>query len=106
MHENLRRLNPKHFSGASLSRTSMDSPRSRFDPRFGAMVKYMLLSGFARAVSSAVEHCLHTAGVTGSIPVSPTMEPRGCTQVKTLFFCLLFAASRTMWRIFAYDYGL
>ena len=26
----------------------------------------------ARAISSAVEHCLHTAGVTGSIPVSPT----------------------------------
>lgn len=25
-----------------------------------------------RAVSSAVEHCLHTAGVTGSIPVPPT----------------------------------
>ena len=24
------------------------------------------------AVSSAVEHCLHTAGVTGSIPVPPT----------------------------------
>ena len=28
---------------------------------------------FGRAVSSAVEHCLHTAGVTGSIPVSPTI---------------------------------
>ena len=27
---------------------------------------------FWRAVSSAVEHCLHTAGVTGSIPVPPT----------------------------------
>jgi hypothetical protein len=26
-----------------------------------------------RAVSSAVEHCFHTAGVTGSIPVPPTM---------------------------------
>src|SRR6476620_3486115 len=26
----------------------------------------------ARAISSAGEHCLHTAGVTGSIPVSPT----------------------------------
>jgi putative addiction module component (TIGR02574 family) len=25
-----------------------------------------------RAISSAGEHCLHTAGVTGSIPVSPT----------------------------------
>jgi hypothetical protein len=27
----------------------------------------------ARVVSSAVEHCLHTAGVTGSIPVPPTI---------------------------------
>ena len=27
-----------------------------------------------RAVSSAVEHCFHTAGVTGSIPVPPTIE--------------------------------
>src|ERR1700683_589260 len=25
-----------------------------------------------RAVSSAVEHCFHTAGATGSIPVPPT----------------------------------
>ncbi len=33
------------------------------------------MSGSAthRAVSSAVEHCLHTARVTGSIPVPPTM---------------------------------
>ncbi len=30
------------------------------------------------AVSSAVEHCLHTAGVTGSIPVPPTNLPT-CT---------------------------
>jgi hypothetical protein len=28
--------------------------------------------GYAGAVSSAVEHCFHTAGVTGSIPVPPT----------------------------------
>jgi hypothetical protein len=26
------------------------------------------------AVSSAVEHCFHTAGVTGSIPVPPTNQ--------------------------------
>jgi hypothetical protein len=26
-----------------------------------------------RAVSSAVEHCFHTAGATGSIPVPPTI---------------------------------
>ena len=29
-----------------------------------------------RVVSSAVEHCLHTAGVTGSIPVPPTKLAR------------------------------
>jgi hypothetical protein len=28
---------------------------------------------YKRAVSSAVEHCFHTAGVTGSIPVPPTI---------------------------------
>jgi hypothetical protein len=27
-----------------------------------------------RAVSSAVEHCFHTAGATGSIPVPPTNQ--------------------------------
>ncbi len=27
-----------------------------------------------RAVSSAVEHCFHTAGATGSIPVPPTIQ--------------------------------
>ena len=30
------------------------------------------LSG--RVVSSAVEHCSHTAGATGSIPVRPTIK--------------------------------
>src|SRR5207245_551584 len=29
-----------------------------------------------RVVSSAVEHCLHTAGVTGSNPVPPTKRRR------------------------------
>ena len=29
-----------------------------------------------RAVSSAVEHCFHTAGVTGSNPVPPTIKSR------------------------------
>ena len=29
-----------------------------------------------RAVSSAVEHCFHTAGATGSIPVPPTIQKR------------------------------
>ena len=38
------------------------APRKSPAPRAGAR----------RAVSSAVEHCFHTAGVTGSIPVPPT----------------------------------
>ena len=29
-----------------------------------------------RAISSAVEHCLHTAGVSGSIPLSPTIKSK------------------------------
>ena len=64
-----------------LSWTIIDRVRYLFDPRANRVLKYSLLSGFARAVSSEVEHCLHTAGVTGSTPVSPTMEPRGYTQV-------------------------
>ena len=37
----------------------------------------------ARAVSSAVEHCSHTAGATGSIPVRPTIHPT-CKSYKPL----------------------
>jgi uncharacterized LabA/DUF88 family protein len=33
------------------------------------------------AVSSAVEHCFHTAGVTGSIPVPPTIDFEGIFTV-------------------------
>ena len=28
-----------------------------------------------RVISSVVEHCLHTAGVSGSNPLSPTIRP-------------------------------
>jgi hypothetical protein len=40
------------------------------------LVQSRSLSGstFFWAVSSAVEHCFHTAGVTGSIPVPPTIK--------------------------------
>src|SRR4051794_1758488 len=34
----------------------------------------------SRAVSSAVEHCLHTAGVAGSNPASPTKMNQGVTR--------------------------
>src|SRR4051812_37098831 len=41
------------------------------------------------AVSSVVEHCLHTAGVTGSNPVSPTMRIKGLSVLgNPLFFCV------------------
>ncbi|CAG9258667.1 hypothetical protein BCEP4_2040020 [Burkholderia cepacia] len=47
------------------------------------------------AVSSAVEHCLHTAGVTGSIPVPPTKTcDKGPALAGPLFF-QRFSASRT-----------
>src|SRR6267142_531892 len=36
----------------------------------------VILSCCWRAGSSAVEHCFHTAGVTGSIPVPPTINQR------------------------------
>ena len=35
------------------------------------------------AISSAGEHCLHTAGVTGSIPVSPTILSRKINRFAT-----------------------
>ena len=44
-----------------------------------------------RAVSSAGERCLHTAEVTGSIPVPPTkieIGPRACTPVCSERFAL------------------
>ena len=42
----------------------------------------LYMTRLIRARSSAGEHCLHTAGVTGSIPVAPTME----TLAETLGF--------------------
>ena len=41
-----------------------------------------------RAISSAGEHCLHTAGVTGSIPVSPT-NPLNRLETTTTRYKLL-----------------
>jgi hypothetical protein len=37
------------------------------------------------AVSSAVEHCFHTAGATGSIPVPPTMKSTGYAPLFQIF---------------------
>ena len=46
-----------------------------------------------RAISSAVEHCLHTAGVTGSKPVSPTISQAILENdlLRKLIFCHNFA---------------
>ena len=49
----------------------------------------MAASSFQGARSSAVEHTLHTGGVTGSIPVAPTMISFGHGEkdyVPTLIF--------------------
>jgi hypothetical protein len=40
----------------------------------GASIDFPVLKKWA--VSSAVEHCFHTAGATGSIPVPPTIQKR------------------------------
>jgi hypothetical protein len=45
---------------------------------------YRLLVAKKWAVSSAVEHCFHTAGATGSIPVPPTNNQ----ALTKLFLCL------------------
>lgn len=37
-----------------------------------------------RVLSSAVEHCLHTAGATGSIPVAPTIFKKRHTKTLTI----------------------
>lgn len=39
-----------------------------------------LAPGPDRAVSSAAEHCFHTAGVSGSNPLPPTTGTRGTGQ--------------------------
>ena len=41
------------------------------------------------AVSSAVEHCFHTAGVTGSIPVPPTTRINGLDAQHSLVLAAL-----------------
>jgi hypothetical protein len=57
--------------------------RQRFAPKGAVMRPHCLRPGraidlpaFEWAVSSAVEHCFHTAGATGSIPVPPTRNQR------------------------------
>jgi hypothetical protein len=48
-----------------------------------------------RAVSSAVEHCLHTAGVAGSNPAPPTKEINDLRHLRVAF---AFLALEKCWR--------
>src|SRR5690349_12847052 len=51
---------------------SIKNPPAAQTARVGPLFQRgQLMNG---AISSAGEHCLHTAGVTGSIPVSPTIQ--------------------------------
>src|ERR1051326_3207584 len=49
----------------------------------------------ARAISSAGEHCLHTAGVTGSIPVSPTSKSGSTSDEAGPFRCFKSTGNRS-----------
>jgi hypothetical protein len=51
-----------------------------------------------RVVSSAVEHCLHTAGVTGSNPVPPT--------IKQQLRCLIPREVSNKYQTSATEYGV
>ena len=64
-----------------LSRVALQRPANNCGRALAA--KFALYSrapidfaSLKRAVSSAVEHCFHTAGATGSIPVPPTIKNR------------------------------
>ena len=57
----------------------MDARRLSFE--IDRNVRLWLNAALDCAVSSAVEHCLHTAGVTGSIPVPRTNQASESTFV-------------------------
>jgi hypothetical protein len=52
--------------------------------------KVLVLSFTARAIGSGVEHILHTDGVAGSNPASPTIELQAAAlwRRRLLFGCL------------------
>src|ERR1700688_1436960 len=63
------------IGGAEFSRAP-ERNADRHSVRGAVCFSGSSMSYFSRdswAVSSAVEHCFHTAGVTGSIPVPPTI---------------------------------
>ena len=59
------------------ARRSLDASESRrlWSARLESGSQAGVGAGIGRARSSAEEHCLHTAGVAGSNPAAPTMEP-------------------------------
>ena len=66
------------YTDVPVSALGPDRVISHFDALFEAVRSLTEprapgLEGRDRAISSAVEHSLHTGGATGSIPVSPTM---------------------------------
>src|SRR5580658_7668646 len=74
----LRKLRGAEFSrGPGGARTTPRNPGAPFVLTMGRCHTLPL----KRAVSSAVEHCFHTAGVTGSIPVPPTTEPLSAAPI-------------------------
>src|SRR6185503_5684985 len=73
--------------GAKRVRTVMGRRFYRVDPLGRPPVE----SPPRRAVSSAVEHCFHTAGVTGSNPVPPTRPSATLWLSKPYSYNLLHA---------------
>jgi hypothetical protein len=62
--------------GESLAEPMQPTARARRAAFAWCAVLSLGILAHRRAVSSAVEHCFHTAGVTGSIPVPPTTQRR------------------------------
>src|SRR5690606_39173896 len=67
-HEPPRADRPGRCRGTKPARKPLTFPRRPFNMRS----PHRLVRRKTRAVSSAVEHCLHTARVAGSIPAPPT----------------------------------
>ena len=70
------RLESRKNKGESVAEAPRDARAAAFSAGTVCFNEFPM-SYFAAslwAVSSAVEHCFHTAGVTGSIPVPPTKD--------------------------------
>jgi hypothetical protein len=61
----------------------------------------LLLFGFQFGrLAQSVEHCLHTAGVTGSSPVTPINEINHLKPSATVAFCFSQTYSQTFNRVY------